>query len=145
MNTATYVAFMLIASAALLLKSGPTQGALAVLGGLALLMAIPWYFGTRNRAVEASRVERAAATVWVWVRRVAGLLAGTVLIGAGVAVGSKNAPGQSEHPWLIAAVLVVTGVFCIYVGIVGQGPKRYEFRDDLELHSQNKRRYRWWL
>jgi hypothetical protein len=123
MNTATYVAFVLIVSVAMLLKNGPTQTTLLVLAGLALLVAVPWYLGTRNRAAEASSVERAAATIWAWLRRVVGISAGALMIAAAAAIALSESPaGSSSHPWLIAAVLLLTGAFCIYVGILGQVP-----------------------
>lgn len=146
MNTASYVAFVLIVSAVVLLKNGPTQTTLLLLVGFALVVAIPWYFGTRDRAAQPSSVERVAATLWVWLRRVVGFSAGALMIAAAAAIAFGRNPGPAPlHPWIMAAVLVLLGVFFIYVGIVGQGTRRYQWKDDLALHKQNKRRYRWWF
>ena len=40
---------------------------------------------------------------------------------------------------------VLFGVLFIYIGFVGQGNTRSALGDDIKLHKENKRRYKFWL
>ena len=37
------------------------------------------------------------------------------------------------------------GLATVYVGVIGLGPRRFYFRDDIALYKQNKRRFKWWF
>ena len=46
---------------------------------------------------------------------------------------------------MMLATVELMGAFMIYVGIFGQGNRRYDYKDDLKLHRENKKRYKWWF
>ena len=48
-------------------------------------------------------------------------------------------------PGLVAGLVVALlfAGFFGWVGWYGQGPRRYDFKDDVRQHAENKRRYRW--
>ena len=146
MTTSVFVAFALILATAVLLKNGVTGTSIGIVVAFLALAAIPWYFGTRNRSADPSRTERVLATVWVWFRRIAGFTVGGLMI-LGAAFMAFSEAGVKEGPsrWSVAGGLFLFGLFLIYFGIIGQGTRRYDWRDDVELHKANKRRYRWWF
>lgn len=113
---------------------------------MALLAAIPWYFGTRDRTRPPSQVEKVLATLWVWLRRLVGFTVGGALMIGAFSTATSNPAGKSlTDIWLAVLALIAGGIFIFYLGFFGQGPKRSELGDDIRLHSENKRRYRWWF
>jgi len=64
---------------------------------------------------------------------------------AGAVQVAYGYPASVGHRALAAGGLALLGIFLIYFGIIGQGTNRYQWRDDIDLHKQNKRRYRWWF
>jgi hypothetical protein len=145
MNTPTYLVLLLVFAVVLFLKGGTDKGVLYIFLAAAALCAIPWYFGTRDRTKPASLVEKTLATLWVWFRRLIGLTLGGGLIVGGLfmATSSKVVPSLSN--FLGALGLAAFGAFVVYLGIFGQGHEKHDFRDDIRLHRENKRRYRWWF
>jgi hypothetical protein len=146
MTTAAYFTFALILATLFLFKFGLTGVSVSVLAAFLMLAAIPWYFGTRNRSSPPSGLERVLASMWVWFRRILGLSMGVLMIVAGAyalfsEVGARGLP----HRWLAAGLLIFLGLFLMYFAIVGQGHRRHDWRDDVALHKENKRRYRWRL
>ena len=103
----------------------------------ALFAAIPWYFGTRNRLTEPDSLERLLASLWVWFRRFVGIGAGVLFLWAGWDIAHSDT--------LVGGGIASLGLFCIYVGIVGQGRNRAAWHDDIALYHDNKRRYKWWF
>jgi len=145
-TTSVYIAFALILSVLLLVKSGVTSVSLGVLVAFLLLAAIPWYFGTRDRSSPSSRLERVLATMWVWFRRILGVSMGILIFAGGLYALSSEAGAQGlPNRWIAGGLLILVGIFLIYFGIFGQGHRRYDWRDDIALHKENKRRYRWRL
>lgn len=146
MTTATYVAFALILSTLLLFKAGPTSVSIGVLVVFLMLAAIPWYFGTRDRSLPPSRLELMLATMWVWFRRILGLTTGVLMtVAGGIAVFSESGAAVPPNRWIGSGFLILLGLCVVYFGFVGQGPRRLDWRDDVALHKENKRRYRWRL
>ena len=139
MRTTEFVAFVGLAGLLFLYKQGVSSGTVTAVAVIAALAAIPWYFGTRNRSTEPSRSERFFATLWVWFRRVVGVCAGVIFLWAGWGIAHSRVN-------LFAGMTIASlGLFCFYIGIVGQGRNRADWRDDLALHQSNKQRYKWWL
>jgi len=146
MSKLTYLVLVIVVAAALLLRNGPSTAAVSVLLAFAALAAIPLYFATRDRSRPASGGERVAATAWVWVRRILGVGMGLFMLTGAVfmAIADTGPPGLPNR-WVGVFLLAFLGAFLVYFGFVGQGAHRYQWRDDVELHGQNKRRYRWWF
>lgn len=119
-----------------LLGFGFSWAALIFIGVIAALMSIPIYFEIR-RSKPPTRTETFFATVWLWLRRTLGWLAGLIFLAA-----SYSTAFQSGQP-VPALVFLILAVAMIYFGWVGQGPKRGQLRDDIKLHKENKERYKW--
>jgi hypothetical protein len=51
----------------------------------------------------------------------------------------------TNAPVLASPGGLLLGLYMVYVGWFGQGNNRTSFGDDLELHQQNKKRYKWRL
>lgn len=146
MNTVTYLAFVGIMSFMFFAQDGFSSKAITGVVIAAAIAAIPWYFGTRDRSATASPLEVVLATIWVWFRRLIGAVAGSFfLFGAWKAATADTWGDGTGSPWVAAVVLAGFGLFSLYVGFVGQGHKRYDWRDDVALHQNNKRRYKWWF
>lgn len=139
MKPQIYVAFVGGLALLLFLRHGLSPGTMVAVLVWAILAAIPWYFGTRNRSTEPSRLERILASLWVWFRRIIGVGAGALFLWAGWDIA------WSTDSRLMGGVLALLGFGCIYFGIVGQGWNSTDWRDDVDLHQDNKRRYKWWF
>ena len=109
------------------------------LGIFALLLTIPFYFMSRNCQAPPSRFEQFAAATWMWFRRLLCFGFGIGCFATAYAFSFGNAvprDGKSAVPVVLGALLI--GAFAVYVGIVGQGPRRHAFRDDLDLYRRNR-------
>lgn len=145
MNTPTYLVLLLVFAVMAFLKGGADKGTLYIFFAAAALCAIPWYFGTRDRTKPASFIEKTLATLWVWFRRLIGFTIGGGLIAGGFFMATSPVGAQSLSNLLGALGLAAFGAFVVYLGMFGQGHKKHDFRDDIRLHQENKRRYRWWF
>ena len=146
MNTVTYLALIGIISLLLFARDGFSSAGITGVAITAIIAAIPWYFGTRNRSTSANLLEVVLATLWVWFRRLVGVVAGSFfLFGAWKAATAETWGNGAASPWVAAVVLAGFGIFSLYVGIVGQGWNKADWRDDVALHQNNKRRYKWWF
>lgn len=146
MSAFAYVVAFLIFAVVLFFKAGVSIGSLTIVLVSAVLLAIPWYFGSRDRSGGPSGTECALGTAWVWLRRFLGVCAGSLLLfGSGYAILAEADSGNALRDWGVPAFGAFIGLFLIYFGIFGQGANRYAWRDDIGLHKQNKRRYRWWF
>lgn len=85
------------------------------------------------------------ANLWVWLRRGVSLILGLPMVLAGFYFLVWPDASLDKHSWFTKVAAIALGVFVLYVGMVGQGGDRYAFRDDVELHKKNKRRYKWWF
>lgn len=145
MKISVYVAGLASLAVLLLLKSGVSHKAIVVLATVAALMAIPLYFGTRNRNQPPSVTESVLAHLWVWFRRGLGLIVGVPCVVGGIYAVFSPSRNPAKFPWYGCILLTLVGFFILYLGFVGQGVNRHAFRDDIELHRENKRRYKWWF
>ena len=113
---------------------------------VAVMIGISWFFYSR-RSASPSTFETVAANVWLVLRRLVGFVGAIFFLAASVAVGFNlfsPALQQSLLPRIgVALFLLLASAFCIWVAIFGQRPNRYAWRDDVALHRENKRRYRW--
>ena len=146
MNTKTFFAFVALLALLLFLKQGVSLGSIVAVLAVATLAAIPWYFDTRDRSTEPSALERVLATLWLWFRRIVGISAGVIFLWAGWGIARSGATANDAmSPLLVGPLIALLGLFCIYIGIVGQGWNRADWRDDIDLYRNNKRRYKWWF
>jgi hypothetical protein len=146
MRTGVYFLFVALIGAVVLLRRGATESSFVLVIVLSTLIAIPWYFGTRNRTAEPSKTEKVAAAAWLWFRRLVCLVGAAKFFAVSAAVVlMRNSPGMPGPWWLLAPMVASLGAFVAYVGFFGQGTDRYAWRDDVALHRHNKRRYKWWL
>ena len=146
MNTKTFFAFVALLALLLFLKQGVSLGSIVAVLVVLALAAIPWYFGTRDRSTEPSALERVLATLWLWFRRIVGIGAGAIFLWAGWGVARSGATANDAmSPLIVGPLIALLGLFCIYIGIVGQGWNRADWRDDIDLYRHNKRRYKWWF
>jgi hypothetical protein len=137
---------VLAALAAFVARKEMRTPAGAVILLFALVAALSLYLMGRDRSKPPTAGERTLATIWLWLRRtLAFSLGGACLFGGGYIAFFTRASKDFENPVLSGVVLALFGTGIIYMGVFGQGADRFDFRDDLRLHSENKRRYRWWF
>lgn len=137
MNTPVFAAFVGLLAIWVFARLGVSIETLVAIAIAALLAAIPWYFGTRDRSKEPGSLEYFLASIWVWFRRLVGIGAGLLFLFAGWHVIHTD--------MFLGGTIAALGLFSIYVGFVGQGNNQAAFRDDLEHHRSNKHRYKWWI
>jgi hypothetical protein len=114
------------------------------LGGLVVaLAATALYLKSRRGDSEATKFERVAAFCWVWTRRFVSLLLGMMF--AFVSYRFLFWEAKYSQLWWIGVGLVCMAVVLLYFFIVGQGPRRFQWRDDIARYKQNRERYRWWF
>lgn len=115
---------------------------------VAVPIGIAWFFYSR-RTESVSAFETAAANIWLLVRRLVCFAGALLFLYGAVMVGFalfQRAIELSVFERIVLTILMLAmAAFCVWVAIFGQGPNRYAFRDDIELHRENKRRYRWQL
>jgi hypothetical protein len=146
MNTFTYLAFASIIGVGIFWKGGLNTGTVVVFLVAVLLGTIPWYFGTRDRTKPPSIGEKILAGLWVWLRRLLGFTVGGAFMVGAVYMATSNPDGTPlSDLWLGVLALFLFGLFLFYLGLFGQGPNQSELRDDIRLHTENKKRYRWWF
>lgn len=137
MNNKGFVVFNGVFAALIFIRHGFSSRSVVAVLVMALLTAIPWYFGARNQSIRPGRFERFLANAWVWLRRSVGIGAGALFLWTAWSVVGTNFLGGS--------LLALTGAFFVYVDVVGQGNDRSAWRDDIALHRNNKKRYKWWI
>lgn len=129
---------LLIIALFLLMTNGVNKAAVTSVVACGLFLAIPWYFSTRDRSRPPSAFEKFAASCWLWCRRIACCGVGILMVLAVLIYGK-------EAPFLASLGGLLLGLFIVYAGWFGQGNNRFNFSDDLKLHKQNKKRYKWRL
>jgi len=145
MRTIAYLLSLLVVAFIIVTQAKMNHRAVALFVVVAALMTIPLYFGTRDRTKEPSAAEKFLANFWVWLRRGVSLIVGLPMVLAGFYFLVWPDASLENHPWFAKIGTIAIGIFVLYVGVVGQGGDRYAFRDDIELHKENKRRYKWWF
>ena len=125
---------------------GVTREAFMIFSLPATLIGIQWFFDSRRRKPPA-RFETFSATAWLLFRRLIAFLGASVLaVVAAVMAFDAGQTASQESAFArvgLALLFLVMAAFCAWVGIYGQGENRYAWRDDMERHRENKRRYRW--
>lgn len=113
---------------------------------MAVLIGITWYFSSR-RAKPPTETERIAATVWLLVRRIAGFACALFLLVVALLVATGYIDRAARLDTLTrlgyALFLLLGSGFCVWVAIYGQGWNRADWKDDVALHRENKKRYHW--
>ncbi len=146
MSTPTFFGFLILVGGGILYFGGINASTCLVFLFAAGLGAVPWYFETRDRTASPSSAELILATLWLWLRRLVGFgVGGYFLFGAFSTVTTNPEKKSFDDMWLAALALAVAGVCFLYLGYFGQGHIRSELRDDIRLHSENKKRYKWWF
>ncbi|MDP3690601.1 hypothetical protein [Bradyrhizobium sp.] len=145
MKTPAFVLALLLLAVLALVKAGTSSAAINAFLTVAALMMIPWYFGTRDRTKPPSNPEKIFASLWVWFRRIVALILGGPLLFGGFHTMLKPASDGPLSSWFAPWVLILFGLLILYSGWFGAGPDRYAFRDDIDQHKENKRRYGWWF
>ena len=146
MNTPTYFGFLTLVGVGVFYFGGVNVGTFSVFLFAAGLGAIPWYFETRDRSAPPSVPEIVLATVWLWLRRLVGFgMGGYFWFGAFTTVISNPQKKSFDDMWITALALAAGGLLFLYLGSFGQGHERSELKDDIRLHAENKKRYRWWF
>ena len=127
----------------ILFRGGSLDSALPVLAIAALVLALPWYFGTRDRSKPASGIERTLARCWLWFRRI--VCGGISLLlfyfaAAPLLFDSKLELSWGSFFWIVGFGLA--GLLVARLGIFGHGGAYYG--DDVgafKMHGENKGRY----
>jgi hypothetical protein len=113
---------------------------------VAIPIGISWFFYSRRTAAP-SAFETASASIWLLVRRLVCFTGALLFLVGAVMVGFALFQRATQFSVIerigSALFMLALAALCVWVGIFGQGANRYAFRDDVELHQENKRRYRW--
>lgn len=143
MKTITFIAILFLAAAMILSRGGSLDSGSRVLAIAALVLALPWYFGTRDRSKPATQIERALARCWLWFRR---LVCGGISLllfffaFAPLIVESKLELSWSNFFWVVGFSLV--GLVVALIGIFGYGGAYYgDNAGALKMYRENKKRY----
>lgn len=110
---------------------------LGLVGFLIALAVTALYLQARRKHAEPTKVEQVVARLWLLLRRAVAIILGVGLLGFAAAA-------RSERPWLAVGIAVLA-LALFYFAAVGQGPRRFDWRDDIALHKQNRKRFGWWL
>lgn len=135
-----------VAAVAVVKADGVNGKAVFIFSFVAVMIGISWFFSSR-RAKAPSAFEIAVANTWLIFRRIVCSVGALFFVFAAVMIGFslfQRAAEQSLMGRLGAAFsMLAIAAFCVWVGIFGQGERRSDWRDDVELHRENKRRYHW--
>jgi hypothetical protein len=117
-----------------------------VFGFTAAIVGIYWLFHS-NRSNPPTLFEKAVATTWLLARRVV-CFAGALLFLVGAVVLAFNLITSARQINTLtrlgyALFMLFVSAFCVWAAIYGQGPRRGAWKDDVALHSKNKKRYGW--
>jgi hypothetical protein len=146
MSEVRIVAFVILAFSGILslLHFGVSWTAVKCATAIAALFAIPLYFEIR-RPKAPTPTETFLATVWLWIRRTLGTVMAAIFISLsyGSAFGSLSKNSGLGGRLMVAVITLIMAIAMIYFAWVGQGPRRGQWKDDIKLHKENKRRYKW--
>lgn len=143
MNGLIYILFVLVLGVFHFAHTPFNRTSASIFLIAAFIFSMPFYFASK-RSGQPTAAETVIATVWLWFRRL------VCWFGAlGFAAVSV---------WLVAKADMSNGLFetvgaplfcafmamlLFYVGLVGQGYNRGHWKDDVQLHKENKQRYKW--
>lgn len=137
---------VILATAAVAEAGGINEKAVFAFLFGAVFICIAWYFYSQ-RAKPPSAVERAAANTWLSVRRLVGFVGAAFFVFASVMIGLALYDRVAEMSLLqrlgSSLFMLAMAGYCVWIAVFGQGERRTDWRDDVALHRENKRRYRW--
>jgi hypothetical protein len=147
MDTRTLIFALAFVALLMIAREGGINGKVVfVTCFVSVIYGIPWYFYKR-RATFPTKFEIIAATVWLWIRRIVGLVGALFFFAISVITAFGLFPIFPGCDLIerigYAIFLLIVALFSFWVGIFGQGLRRGEWRDDVELHRENKKRYHW--
>jgi hypothetical protein len=140
------ILLVILATAAVAEAGGINEKAVFAFLFGTVFICISWYFYSQ-RAKPPSAVETAAATIWLSIRRLVGFVGAAFFVFASVMIGFAlydRAVEMSLFQRLGSSLFMLAmAAYCVWVAVFGQGERRTDWRDDVALHNENKRRYRW--
>jgi hypothetical protein len=135
-----------IAAVAVVKADGVNGKTVFIFSFVAVMIGISWFFYSR-RSKPLSTAEIVAANTWLILRRLVGFAGAAFFVFASVMIGFALYQRAAELSFMArlgsALFMLAMAAFCVWVAVFGQGPRRYDWRDDVALHRENKRRYRW--
>ena len=147
MSTGVALWLLLFAAVVAIAKSGGlTEKAFFVFAFAATFIFIPWLFYFW-RGKPPSVAEKIVANVWLFIRRFVGFVGAVfffivaTMIAFGLFDRAANLPMLTRLGFSL--FLIGAAIFCVWVAIFGQGWVRADWKDDVTLHRENKKRYRW--
>jgi hypothetical protein len=114
--------------------------------GLTLMLAflfvwMGWWDDAVNDNDAPSWIERTAAGIWLWTRRI--LCWSAALVFWGFAATMLVEGVELQHVPIFLAV-VAFGAMAIWVGLKGGGHSQ-NMGDDAAVHAERRKRYGWWF
>lgn len=147
MNTTTALFALAFTAVIAVAEAGGVNGrSVFSFSFVAVMIGISWFFNSR-RSKAPTLVEGAAAYAWLVVRRLVGFAGALFFVFAAIMIGFALYQRAVELSFLArlgaAFFMLAMAAFCVWVAVFGQGLRRYDWRDDVALHHENKRRYHW--
>jgi hypothetical protein len=147
MNTRIVIFALAFVALLMIAREGGINGKVVfVTCFVSVIYGIPGYFYKR-RATSPTRFEIIAATVWLWIRRIVGLVGALFFLVISVISAFDLFPIFPGCDLIerigYAIFLLIVAIFSLWVAIYGQGLRRGEWKDDVELHRENMKRYHW--
>ncbi|MBU0622259.1 MAG: hypothetical protein KJ795_10450 [Gammaproteobacteria bacterium] len=140
------LALLFVVFVAFAKSGGDMAKAIFVSAFMAVFIGITWYFSSR-RSQPPTEIERFAATAWLVIRRIVGIVGALVFLVVGLlfAIGYFDGAARLDTLTRLGYAVFLLGVsaFCVWVAIYGQGWNRLDWKDDVALHRENKKRYHW--
>lgn len=115
---------------------------------LSLIIGFVWFL-SHGRSKSPSTSESVIAFAWLWFRRAASFSGAALFIVGAVWFPIYGNPFRAGEQLTFLEGILATlfslalAALCIWVGIFGQGANPRDWRDDVALHHENKRRYHW--
>ena len=147
MNNSTAFWLLVISAIMAIVKTGGVNlSTLFVFTFIATLIGIVWFFSAR-RSKPVTTFEKVAATTWLFIRRLVGIIGALFFLMLALAIAFNLIEGTASIGILkrlgYALFVLWVSIFCLWVVIYGQGWNRFALKDDVELHRENKKRYGW--
>lgn len=143
MNWLIYILFVLVLGVFLFAQTPFNRTSVSVFLIAVLIFSMPFYFASK-RSGQPTTTEAVIATVWLWFRRlvcwVGALGFAATSVWLVVKADMSNGFFETVGAPLFCAFMAM---FLFYVGLVGQGNNRAQWKDDIRLHKENKQRYKW--
>lgn len=115
---------------------------------LSLSIGFVWFL-SQGRSKSPSTSESVIASSWLWFRRVVSFSGAVLFLVGAVWFPIYGNPFRAgEHLTFLEGIVAILFILalaalCVWVGIFGQGVSPRDWRDDVALHHENRRRYHW--